>query len=86
MAESSNLSTYWLTRDMDADGELSELIDVWLARPSMMRTEDGKCVWVGPGATGLEEHYAQWSVAVTMQHCRVIPETYRECIRVNGDD
>lgn len=76
--------TVWLTRDENAAGELSEMVDVWLAPPSWRRLEDGGSAWLGPGVTGLEERYAQWPIDVARKNSNsgVVPDTGRECIRL----
>ena len=71
---------YWCTRDMDSEGKLADLVDVWLARPTRMSLPGGGCMWLGPGDTGLEERYAQWTIAVTLQNVCTYPETSREAI------
>jgi hypothetical protein len=72
--------TFWCTRDENSEGVLSELVDVWLARPVRMSLPGGGCMWLGPGDTGLEERYAQWTIAVTLANCCTYPETSRESI------
>lgn len=71
---------FWCTRDTASDGQLSELVDVWLAKPSRINLPGGGAVWLGPGETGLEQRYAQWTLAATLKNCRTIPATSWECI------
>jgi hypothetical protein len=85
MAEDSelrkeDLAPFWLTRDEDAAGNLSELVSVWLEKPDLCNLKTGGRAWLGPGVTGLENRYAQWTLDVARSHC-TIPDTVRECIK-----
>lgn len=74
--------TYWCSRDTAPDGTLSELVDIWTQQPQLVRLVEGGFAWVGPGVTGMEHRYAQWTVAATVANCYTYPATSRECIRV----
>lgn len=78
----SDISTYWVTRDCHVDGTLAEMVDVWSQAPQMVRLVGGGFAWVGPGVTGMEHRYTQWTVALTLANCGTFPETFRESIRV----
>jgi hypothetical protein len=74
---------YWLTRDRK-NGELSETVEVWLAKPDLRRFEDGDVMWL-PNLDLVDEevtHYAEWTIQQCLKECHVYPETERECIRV----
>lgn len=73
--------TYWLTRDRDGDGVLSDSVDVWLARPKMVIVVPGtwvywKCdeetVQTSDGAAPVK--YAVWTLANCLRNCRVYPD------------
>lgn len=81
MAEpSEDLVPFWLTRDEDVNGVLSETVDVWLERPTRTTLPGGGCMWIGSGVTGLEKRWAQWSLDNARKHA-TLPETSRECVR-----
>jgi hypothetical protein len=78
-------SPYWMTRDQDAAGQLSELVDVWSVPPEFQPLPGGVgSMWLGKGVTGLEFRVTQW----TMGDIRLnvpsgtYPESGRETIRV----
>jgi len=78
---------YWLTRDSDTNGKLSNWIRVWLVRPTLKRVGNG-VQWDGPEGTidstsgPVRVRYAQWSEEECTRTCRVYPATDRECIKV----
>lgn len=76
--------TYWVTRDTAVDGTLSELVDVWLVAPVLVRLPAGGFCWVGNDATGMEQRYTQWTIETTKANCYTYPETGRESIRVGA--
>ncbi len=74
--------SYYLSRDMDAAGNLSKDVDVWLQRPEMIRLPGGGTCWLGPDDTGLQYRYATWTIAHCLLEARVYPETFLELILV----
>lgn len=74
---------YWITRDLDSKGQLSELVDVWLSKPVLVY-QDQSCAayWVSGLGTIYENRFAQWDLALTHSNCHVVPDTVRECICV----
>lgn len=77
--------TYWLTRDCDQDGNVSQVVDVWIVQPHRRNLPgDVGCIWLDDSVTGLEGRYTQWSLAAAAATTpsRVIPDNDRECIRV----
>ncbi len=79
--------TYWLTRDENDDGEVSDLVDVWLSQPHRKTLLSGNgCVWLDNSTTGLEGRHTQWTVAYTMSYTNshVYPANSRECIKVGN--
>lgn len=77
--------TFWMTRDEDDQGVVSEIVDVWLAPPQRQNLPGGAgCMWLGPGVTGLDHRYAQWPVDVARgnTNSHVIPDNSRECVKV----
>ncbi len=75
MSDIDQFPTYWVTRNEDKDGKLSDVIEVWLDRPTRTNLEGGGCEWSG-------DFYAEWTVAATLINCRTYPETSRECLVV----
>lgn len=73
---------YWLTRDSNDEGELSIQVDVWSEPPELHRLPGGGSMWLGKDDCGVETRTAIWSLDETLKACRVLPETYREIIRV----
>lgn len=73
---------YWLTRDEDAEGVLSEQVEVWMERPARWPLSGGGWTWLGADDTGLLHRYSVCDVAYIMKECRVVPETSRECIKI----
>lgn len=74
---------YWLTRDLK-NGELADVIEVWLAKPDLHRFEDGDIMWL-PNLDVVDEeatHYAEWTIQQCLKECYTYPFTARECIRV----
>ncbi len=74
-------ATYWLSRDSDSTGTLSDVVEVWLVRPDRERLPGGGVMWLGPDNTGVEHRYAQWTPEVCLAECHVYPQTDRELIR-----
>lgn len=85
MAGISGSDPFWLTRDEDAQGVLSDTVDVWISQPKRQPLPGGVgCMWLGMGVIGLEDRYAQWSLAVARSNSNsgTLPETSYESIRV----
>jgi hypothetical protein len=55
---------FWVTRNETYEGVLSDSVDVWLVRPTRKAGPYGGWEWLGPG--GLEDRYAQWSLAACL--------------------
>lgn len=72
---------YWLTRDEDEHGNLSDKVDVWTEMPERQRIPGGGFMWLGKGVTGIEHRFAQWTIETARKNA-TIPETSRECVRV----
>ena len=72
--------TYWITRNETYEGVISDSVDVWLVRPVRKAGAYGGWEWLGPG--GLEDRYAQWSLASCLMQCRTYPDDSRQCIKV----
>lgn len=83
--------TYWLTRDSDADGVLSEFVDVWLAKPARRTFGNGGAYWtaaievVETGDGPKLVKYLVWTKEQCLMKCKTYPDDDRQCIRV-GDD
>ena len=78
-------TVFWMTRAEDSSGVLADVVDVWLEQPSRQNLPGGTgCLWLGPGTTGIENRYAQWSLPVARGNTPsgTLPETSRESIRV----
>lgn len=73
---------YWITRDSNDEGELSIQVDVWNAPPELHRLPGGGSMWLGRDDMGVETRTGIWSLDETLKACRVLPDTYRECIKV----
>lgn len=71
---------YWLTRDK-RHGILSDTVEVWLAKPTLHRFEDGDIMWL-PDLGVEDAHFGEWTIAKCLKECRTYPETERECIIV----
>ena len=84
-ASENKRATYWCTRDLH-QGKLSELVEVWVVKPNLVRRDDNSVSWMSDGPTGIEGRYQAWTLDTCLQHVGTIPETERECIRVDGDD
>ena len=70
-------SVYWCTRDEDAAGILSEMVNVWLVRPPLEPPPlEGGVVWEAP-----DDRYAQWSTAVCLKNCGTYPEDSRQVLK-----
>lgn len=86
MPEETSPAVFWMTRDEDIEGVLSDTVDVWLELPERQRLSGSErgCMWIGHGTTGIENRYAQWSLAVARSNntSGALPETSRECVRV----
>jgi hypothetical protein len=77
--------TFWITRDSEPDGSLSDYCDLWVVKPSRLRYDaDGPGgFWMGcEGEWSLVGHYETVSVEVVRTWFHVVPDTSRECIRV----
>lgn len=74
---------YFVTRDRNADGRLAPLVEVWTARPELVRASDVGAYWIGEGGVGLEFRFATWSLATAWRVINnAIPDDERQCIRV----
>lgn len=81
--------TYWVTRDSNADGSLSDTVDVWLTRPERKTLPGGLgAMWICddifiPTANG-ESHarYTTWTLDQCRRACHTVPDTDRECLHV----
>jgi hypothetical protein len=90
---SKPVATFWITRDSDAVGHLSEFVDVWLARPVREPLSNGVgCVWtcrdverVFVSDGDVPARCATWTLSVCMRTVRTIPEDDRQCIRIGND-
>lgn len=78
-----NPVTYWVTRDADVGGVLSSHVDVWWERPSRESvTADGAVAWYDSTPTRIGMRYARVEAVHALAWGHTIPETSRECIRV----
>jgi hypothetical protein len=87
MSNTTQSMVYWVTRDSDVHGNLSEWVTVWLKRPTLIRVGNGVGWYHADGtvdsATGPARiRFAQWTLDQCYRACNVIPDTDRECIRV----
>lgn len=80
---------YYLTRDRDPDGTLSDTIDVWLTRPIRHRvTSDGGYVWVSSDERTwrVMNHGGPHWRRMTVDECRTkfatAPDVSAECLYV----
>jgi hypothetical protein len=78
--EPKGVYDFWMTRDLEAD-VVSEVIKVWLARPTRKDTRTG-ARWGHDDPAAL---YAEWSIATATKNARTYPDDARQCIRVSGD-
>lgn len=77
--------TYWVTRDSDIDGTLEPDVDVWMARPVMVRlSSEGGINWYDESDTGLTHRWKRLPIALVAAWRHTVPETDRECIRVDS--
>lgn len=67
----------WVTRDLCYNGVLSGFCDVWFGKPK----RDDFGVWWLPSEDGF---FLVLSIAEVREWIRVVPETDRECIRVDN--
>ncbi len=76
--EATNPTVYWLTRDENEQGEVSDLVSVWLEAPARQGISGI------PGALWYGAKYAQWPLDIARKNNNsgVVPENSRECIRV----
>lgn len=78
---------YWVTRDSDVEGNLSDHVDVWTARPTRRAlTVTHGAYWIAEDrpdeSDALAAHYGHYSAKVIQEGWKhTIPETDRECIR-----
>ncbi len=85
MGDNSPTDVFWLTRDEDDQGVLSDIVDVWISQPQRQPLPGGVgCLWLGRDLTGLETRFAQWSLDVARSNSNsgTLPETSYESIRV----
>lgn len=74
---------YWITRDK-RNGVLSDIVEVWLVKPDLMRFEDGDVMWL-PSLEYVDTettHFAEWSLDKCRKEVYTIPETERECLAI----
>lgn len=71
--------SYWLTRDSEIGGALSDAIDVWIVKPTRdaLSIDGGICWWHEAGVV------RQVSVQACIKWCGTYPEDDRQCIRVD---
>ncbi len=87
---------YWMTRDLSADGIVSESVDVWLVKPERVRLTGGTgAYWRTPGGA---EIFVQTNVGPkparvgtrTLESCllicRVYPDDSLMCIKVGNEE
>lgn len=85
-SKKSPSAVYWMTRDSESGGRLSDKVDVWLSRPERHRLDDGSACWLGQGELGLDDRYAEWTIEDARRNAYVYPETDRECIQVGTNE
>lgn len=79
--------TYWVTRDSDANGNLSDHVDIWTSQPTRRTlSPTGGAYWIVEDrpdeAERLAAHYGHYSAATIQKTWgHTIPDTDRECIR-----
>ena len=80
----SENQVYWLTRDEDHEGTVSEQVDVWLARPHRISIPGGGAMWLGPDESGIEKRYAMWTLDNARKNVPggAVPDNSRESIKV----
>lgn len=85
--------TYWLTRDSDAEGVVSDVVDVWLAPPVRRALGDRGAYWiveddairVRTKGGDVPARHTTWDVEHARAQCGTAPDDDRQAIRV-GDD
>lgn len=75
---------FWLTRDR-SEGELSDLVEIWLCRPEAIRYSDGDVTWIAPldAVDRVTTFAGTVTVALaTLELGNGVPASERECLRV----
>ena len=71
---------FWVTRDQDGQGRLSDVVDAWAERPERMAIPGGGWMWLGSGETGLEARVGSWRPTECTRWAPTTPDTSLECI------
>jgi hypothetical protein len=74
---------YWVTRDTDTEGVLSDHVDVWDVKPTMHRYygEERGLFWLDDNG-GINGRYGRFPLEAVAHWGHTLPDTERECIRV----
>lgn len=74
-------SSFWVSRDSDVNGVLSDRCDVWTEKPNRTRTTaEGGAFWLDKSETGLAARHSSFLANVPPKWVRTIPETDRELV------
>lgn len=70
--------SFWVTRDSEIGGGLSDVVDVWLVKPERgaLSSDGGVCWWADGGV------YRQVNTGVCWAWCGTYPSDDRQCVLV----